>query len=236
MQSAVGASVAVPSTGVQSELRDIEPGDDRPSFRKIEPMSSRPIPHAQAARFRRLAWPLMSVVLRTAECLTRSRDQAEDLAQETMLKAARAIDSYQDGTDMRSWLLTIMRRTHIDWLRTRRHRPTHLSLNAEELDVLSQEDQQPGRFDEQWEEPEELMERFDDETVIDALRVLPDEIRWTLLLVDIEQMEQVEAAKVLGVPVGTIKSRTHRGRAMLRDRLYEHAVHRGWVDSKEGSR
>lgn len=199
-------------------------------------MSSRPISHVQAARFRRLAWPLMSVVLRTAECLTRNRDQAEDLAQETMLKAARAIDSYQDGTDMRAWLLTIMRRSHIDWLRAGRHRPALLSLDAEDLELPAKEGQQPGYCDDRWEEPEALMDRFDDETVIGALRELPDDIRWTLLLVDIEQMEQAEAATVLGVPVGTIKSRTHRGRAMLRDRLYQHAVHRGWVRPKEGSR
>lgn len=199
-------------------------------------MKGHSISPSQAARFRRLAWPLMSVVLRTAECLTRSRDQAEDLAQETMLKAARAIDSYQDNTDMRSWLLTIMRRTHIDLLRTWRCHPAPLSLNVEKLDVPSNDDTQPGRFDEQWKEPEELMDRFDDGTVIEALRALPDDIRWTLLLVDIEQMEQAEAAKVLGVPVGTIKSRTHRGRAMLRDRLYEHAVRRGWVRLKGESR
>ncbi len=199
-------------------------------------MIGRSISHAQAVRFRQLAWPLVSVVLRTAECLTRSFDQAEDLAQETMLKAARAIDSFQDGTDMKGWLLTIMRRTHIDWLRAKRNRPLQLSLEAEELDLPGDKDQRAGRFDEQWEEPEELMDRLDDATVIEALQRLPNDIRWTLLLVDIEQMEQADAAAVLDVPVGTIKSRTHRGRAMLRDQLYDHAVQRGWVCPKEGSR
>jgi RNA polymerase sigma-70 factor (ECF subfamily) len=180
----------------------------------------------------------MPVVLRTAQCLTGRAGHAEDLAQDTMVKAMRAIDSYRDGTDMKAWLLTILRRTHIDELRVERNRPRKLSLDAEGVDLPGEsrdEDQDSGRFDEQWDEPEELMDRFEDDTVVEALRSLPDDIRWTLLLIDIEQMEQAEAAKVLGVAVGTIKSRTHRGRAMLRDRLYETAVRRGWVCTKEGS-
>lgn len=203
-------------------------------------MSAGPISNAQAERFKRLAWPLMPIVLRTAQCLTRRADRAEDLAQDTMVKAMRAIDSYQDGTDMKAWLLTILRRTHIDELRVTRNRPLALSMDAEKVDfpelaAADNGNQDVGRFDEQWDEPEELMNRFDDEAVVEALRLLPEHIRWTLLLVDVEQMEQAEAAKVLGVAVGTIKSRTHRGRAMLRDRLYATAVQRGWVCAKEES-
>ncbi len=198
-----------------------------------------PINNAQSERFRRLAWPLMPVVLRTAQCLTGRAGHAEDLTQDTMVKAMRAIDSYRDGTDMKAWLLTILRRTHIDELRVERNRPRKLSLDAEGVDLPGEpgtsEIPGGGRFDEQWDEPEELMDRFEDDTVVEALRSLPDDIRWTLLLIDVEQMEQAEAAKVLGVAVGTIKSRTHRGRAMLRDRLYETAVRRGWVCTKEGS-
>lgn len=213
-------------------------------------MNVGPINNAQAERFKRLAWPMMPVVLRTAQCLTRRVDRAEDLAQDTMVKAMRAIDSFQDGTDMKAWLLTILRRTRIDELRSMRNKPLALSLDAEGVDLPDDGNGRVsgdvsggafggasggGRFDEQWEEPEELMNRLDDEAVVEALRVLPEAIRWTLLLVDVEQMEQVEAAKVLGVAVGTIKSRTHRGRAMLRDRLYETAAKRGWVCAKEGS-
>lgn len=197
------------------------------------------ISNAQSERFKRLAWPLMPVVLRTAQCLTGRTGHAEDLAQETMVKAMRAIDSYQDGTNMKAWLLTILRRTHIDELRLMRHRPLALSLDAENVEfpepVSAPGDQDAGRFDEHWDEPEELMNRLDDQAVVQALRTLPDDMRWTLLLVDVEQMEQVDAAEVLGVAVGTIKSRAHRGRALLRDRLYELAMQRGWVNAKEES-
>jgi len=197
-------------------------------------MRVKPPTDAQAERFKRLAWPLMPVVLRTAECLTRRSDQAEDLAQETMIKAMRAIDSYQDGTDVKAWLLTILRRTHIDHLRARRHKLVGVSLD-ETLAAITDDPEPVGRFDDQWAEPEELMNRFEDDAVIEALRLLPDDIRWTLLLVDVEQMEQADAAAVLGVAVGTIKSRSHRGRGMLRDRLYPLAAQRGWVCAPERS-
>lgn len=192
-----------------------------------------PITKAQADRFRQLAWPILPVVVRTAQCLTRRHDQAEDLAQETMMKAMRAIDSFEDGTNIKAWLLTILRRTHIDRIRSEQNRPPQLSLTG--VDWLEQSAQSVGEHDEEWEQPQELLSRFEDETILEALREIPDDIRWTLLLVDVEQMEQQDAAAILGVPVGTIKSRAHRGRAMLRDRLYALACQRGWVTAAEKS-
>lgn len=189
----------------------------------------------QADRFKRLAWPLMPVVVRTAQCLTRNAEQADDLAQETMIKAMRAMESFQSGSNMKAWLLTILRRTHIDWLRVSQNRPLQLSLNEGGVDLEDPADVIAGEFDDQWDEPEELMARFEDEEVVSALQDIPDDIRWTLLLVDVEQMEHAAAATTLDVAVGTIKSRTHRGRAMLRDRLYQRAANRGWVDTKEKS-
>lgn len=190
-------------------------------------MSAGPITDAQAERFRRLAWPMMPVVLRTALCLAHREDEAEDLAQEVMVKAMRAIDSFQDGTDIKAWLLTILRRTHIDRIRAAQHRPQSVPMDGDGWE--DEKAAAPGEHDGQWHEAEDLMNRLEDEAVIDAMKQLPADIRWTLLLVDVEQLEQSEAAAVLDVPVGTIKSRTHRGRAMLRDRLYELARNRGWV-------
>ena len=198
-------------------------------------MSVKPITDAQAERFKRLAWPLMTVVVRTAQCLSRHADQAEDLAQETMVKAMRAIDTYQDDTDIRAWLLTILRRTHIDQMRVQQPRPSELTLDEAALVETVDDGQLAGEHDTQWDEPEDLLNRFEDEAVIEAMRLLPEDIRWTLLLIDVEQMEQADAAQVLGVAVGTIKSRAYRGRAMLRDRLYELAVKRGWIRSQEHS-
>jgi len=175
----------------------------------------------------------MAVVLRTAQCLTRREAEAEDLAQETMIKAMRAMDTYTDGTDIKAWLLTILRRTHIDWLRARRSRPMEVTLEEALSESSTEAGDSPGVFDPQWADPEELMARFEDETLVEALRQLPADMRWTLLLVDVEQMEHAEAAEVLGVAVGTIKSRAHRGRAILRDYLHQLAAPRGWVRETE---
>jgi RNA polymerase sigma-70 factor (ECF subfamily) len=196
-------------------------------------MTAAPISDAQAERFKRLAWPEMAVVLRTARCLRRREAEAEDLAQETMTKAMRAMDTYQDATNIRAWLLTILRRTHIDRLRAQKRRPTEMPLDETMVQSADDATDPAGEFDEQWTEPEQLINRFEDEAVAEALRELPENIRWTLLLVDVEQIEQADAAEVLGVAVGTIKSRAHRGRAMLRDRLHRLAVQRGWVSESE---
>ena len=148
-------------------------------------------PEQATQRFYDLAWPHLAAVLRTARVLTGNSADAEDLAQETMLKAFRSIDRFREGTDARAWLMTILRRTRIDRLRAS-------SSSAGTI-------------------------------VIDALRGLPEEIRWTLLLVDVEGMDHAEAAEILRVPVGTIKSRTHRGRAMLREALLPVARERRMV-------
>ena len=89
-----------------------------------------------------------------------------------------------------------------------------------------------GVFDSRWDEPEMILEGFEDAEVIAALKELPDEIRWTLLLVDVEDMDHREAARVLEVPEGTIKSRAFRGRGMLRDRLFELARQRGLAKAR----
>lgn len=191
---------------------------------------------SQMERFKRAAWPFLPTLLRGACCLLRRWEGAEDLVQETMLKAMKAIDSFEDGTDMKAWLMAILRRTHIDHLRAARRRPVEVPLEAADLDGLLN-DQSPGpgggQYDPQWSNPQELLQQFEDQAIIDALQSLPEEIRWTLMLVDVEQIDHAQAAKVLEVPVGTVKSRAHRGRQMLRDKLFELAMRRGWVETPE---
>ena len=108
-----------------------------------------------------------------------------------------------------------------------------MSIDGEDgIDPAAPADQEAGVFDSQWDEPEMILEGFEDAEVISALKALPEEIRWTLLLVDVENLDHQEAARVLEVPEGTIKSRAFRGRGMLRDRLFRLAQQRGLV--KEG--
>ena len=171
-------------------------------------------------RFNTVVWPQSASILRVALILCGGNiAEAEDLTQETMLKAYRSIDRFSDGTDVRAWLMTILRNARIDRLRSSaasggRH------LNLDEIGA-AEPSAEPN--DAEWyhlgESPEEILQSFSDAQVIDAMRSLPEEVRWTLLLVEVQQMDHRDAAKVLDVPVGTIKSRAHRGRQMLRQAL-----------------
>ena len=167
-------------------------------------------------RFCELAWPHMDAVLRTAQCLTRSSADAEDLAQETMFKAFKAIHTIRDAACAKVWLMSILRRARIDQVRANRHEviwnPLELELELEDIRAEAPSVRLGHKSD-------AALDSLDDEDVVRALRELPREIRWTLLLVDVEGTDQRDAAIVLGVPVGTVKSRLHRGRAMLRQSL-----------------
>jgi len=174
----------------------------------------------QAAGFKRLAAPHLAVLLRTSMYLTHHDQLAEDLVQETMMKAMRAIDSFQEGTDIKAWLMTILGCTHIDIVRSNKLHAHTVSIEQTEIELADPRQDDGGKYDDRWNEPAALLERFGDREVIEALHWLPEEIRRTFLLMDVEQMDHSAAATILKVPVGTIKSGAHFGRAMLRDRLY----------------
>jgi RNA polymerase sigma-70 factor (ECF subfamily) len=120
--------------------------------------------------------------------------------------------------------MTILRNTRIDQLRAAAAGAHDLSLEESGIDPADHSDPTP-----EWDHPEELLERFSDGQVISALHDLPEEIRWTLLLVDVEKIDHSQAAQMLKVPVGTIKSRAFRGRAMLRKALLPLARQQGWI-------
>jgi RNA polymerase sigma-70 factor (ECF subfamily) len=168
-------------------------------------------------RFERLVWPQRAVVYRLARILLGDGPTADDLVQDAMLKAYRAIGGFREGTDVRAWLRAIVRNARVDRLRAERPHQALSLDDAADVTDLTADAAAAGTAD--WDDPESLLAAFSDQQVIDALQQLPEEIRWTLLLVDVEQVDHAEAAEVLGVPVGTVKSRTSRGRAMLRAAL-----------------
>ena len=171
-------------------------------------------------RFYAEVWPHAATVLRTAQYLTHDQAEADDLSQEVMLKAYRHLEQLQAGTDAKAWLMTILRHTRIDRIRAAAAHQRDVSLEdlGSEPPATAAANA-ANAADEVWNEPEALLQEFSDQQVIQALKKLPEEIRWTLLLIDVEGMDQADAATILGVPVGTIKSRAHRGRGMLREAL-----------------
>ena len=172
-------------------------------------------------RFYDLVWPHLAAVLRVALILTGNSADAEDLAQETMMKAFRGMGEFSGSVaaDAKPWLLTILRRARIDRLRSSASSKGTVSLDAVGTDLPSAVSPQATDPEVIWNKPERILDGLSDQQVIDALQKLPEEIRLTLLLVDVEGLDQQEAATILHVPVGTIKSRAHRGRAMLRETL-----------------
>lgn len=168
-------------------------------------------------RFYLVVWPHLATVLRTAQFLTRNQADAEDLAQDTMMKAFRSLGTFRSGTDTKSWLLTILRNTRVDRRRSGAAKSGTVSLD--EAPDVADSMTEPAEHPEAWDSPEQLLEQFSDEQIIGALKGLPEDICWTLILVDVERMDQNDAAEIMDVPLGTVKSRAHRGRAMLRAAL-----------------
>lgn len=158
--------------------------------------------------FNRLVLPEVDVMWRVALSLTRNRADAEDLVQESLLRAYRAIDSF-DGRYPRAWLLTIVRNTERN--RHRRRRPELLSDPdiAEERGPATEADAVERRAE----------DREFDEAVTAALAELPENFRRVVELVDVDGLTYQEAADVLDVPLGTVMSRLHRARRRIRDVL-----------------
>jgi RNA polymerase sigma-70 factor (ECF subfamily) len=176
--------------------------------------------HADATeRFYQWVWPHRATITRAAQIQTGNAAEADDLAQETLLKAFRSIDRFVPGTNARSWLLAIMRNARIDSLRRSANAAGQVSLDGAVVEVAASTASPSRESDEAARDVEQLLSAFSDAQVIEALQQVSEELRWTLLLVDVEEMDHKEAAEILGVPVGTVKSRVHRGRAMLRETL-----------------
>ena len=172
---------------------------------------------ADRNEFETIAMPHLNSVFRAAFALCGRADQAEDLAQTTVLKAFERFASFRVGTSCRAWMLRILRNTWIDSLRHRKVVGTVLAVD----EALVAAPAEAGKTT--WSNAADVLENFSDEQVIKALAELPDDQRLALFLVDVEDMSHDEAAEIMNVAVGTVKSRTSRARAALRDRLRAHA-------------
>lgn len=169
--------------------------------------------------FYETVWPHRAAVMRVATILMGNVADAEDLAQDAMLKAFKSIERFASGTDAKAWLMTILRNARIDRLRASGAGIAGATVSLESLGSDLPDAPPSDRSDTAALTPQDVLEGFSDEELIAALQRLPEEIRWTLLLVEVEGRSHEEAAAILDVPVGTIKSRAHRGRGMLRAAL-----------------
>jgi RNA polymerase sigma-70 factor (ECF subfamily) len=167
--------------------------------------------------------PLLGIANR----LTRNPAEAEDLVQDTIVKAIRARDQFQAGTNMRAWLLRILTNTFIN--RYRRGGLERAVLEGPDADPLADGWVSTATM-ESMRDPEALALRGVVEAEIrSALEQLPEEFRLAVLLADVEELSYREISEIMGCPIGTVMSRLHRGRRLLKGRLIEHARAMGIV-------
>ena len=184
---------------------------------------------ADQATFADQAMELMPSLYSAALRMTRNPADAEDLVQETYLKAYRAFASFKEGTNLKAWLYRILTNTFINGYRAKKRRPEESDLDdVEDLYLYRRlgglEAAQAGRSAE-----EEVLEHFTDSTVKAALESLPEQFRIAVLLADVEGFSYKEIADILDIPIGTVMSRLHRGRRGLQKALFEFGVERGLV-------
>jgi RNA polymerase sigma-70 factor, ECF subfamily len=164
-------------------------------------------------RFEQEALPHLDALFSTAMHLMRNRDDADDLCQETMLRAFRFFHQFRPGTDCRAWLLAIL----YNAFRTgyaRKRRGEQLSATEEEFERALENESNKIAVDSN---PEELLfHNTMDRDVEKALHSLPEEFRAALLLVDVNELSYEQAARAMEVPIGTVRSRLSRARAMMR--------------------
>jgi RNA polymerase sigma-70 factor (ECF subfamily) len=172
-------------------------------------------------RFEEEALELSDQVYRVARRLVGTREEAEDLMQETYARAFRSWRQYQPGTNLRAWLLRILTNLNID--RGRRRQRTPETQPLEEGDYFLYNRLEASVADANPDE-ERVIDRLSQDSVVEALADVPHDFRDVVVLVDIGEFAYADAAQILDIPVGTVMSRLHRGRRILKRNLAEKAV------------
>jgi RNA polymerase sigma-70 factor, ECF subfamily len=181
---------------------------------------------ALKARFERDAVPLLSGMYSSALRMTRNPSDAEDLVQETFLRAYRGFSGFREGTNLKAWLYRILTNTFINSYRKRQREPqTVPDDNVEDWYLYDRLAAQSSTASAE----ATVLDSMPDEDVRAALDALPEGYRMAVLLADVEGFSYKEIAEILDIPIGTVMSRLHRGRRALEKALWERTRERGLV-------
>ncbi len=175
--------------------------------------------------FEREALPHMDLLYNYALRMTNNAQDADDLVQETYLKAYRFWDSYEKGTNIKAWLFRIMKNSYINRYRKETKEPDTVDYDEVKDFYSTVRDESTETNDLQ----ETLFGNLLDDDVTKAIAALPDDFRTVVILCDIEGLSYEEIAEFVDCPLGTVRSRLHRGRKLLREQLMQYARKRGYV-------
>jgi RNA polymerase sigma-70 factor (ECF subfamily) len=196
---------------------------------------ARGISLADKAKFVEEALPFAQSLYGAALNLTRNPSDAEDLVQETFLKAYRSYDSFKEGTNLKAWLYRIMMNTFINIYRAKQRRPQETQVDDIGDFYLYHRLGEVTPYGAARSAEEELLNTFTDTAVKEAMQELPEPFRLAVYLADVEGFSYKEIAEIMDVPIGTVMSRLHRGRKALQHKLYQYALDKGLI-SREGAR
>ena len=179
-----------------------------------------------SARFERDALPFLDALYSAALRMTKNPENAEDLVQETYAKAFASFHQFTEGTNLRAWLYRILTTTFINIYRKEQRQPQIADGELEEWQIA----EAATHTSDQGKSAEvEALEQLPDSDIKNALQELPEEFRLAVYFADVEGFSYKEVAEILSIPPGTVMSRLHRGRKLLRESLADYAKDRGYV-------
>ena len=175
-------------------------------------------------RFEEEALELSDQVYRVARRLTGTREEAEDLVQQTYERAFRSWRQYTPGTNLRAWLLRILTNLNIDRGRRQQRTPQTTSLDQNEAGDYFLYNKLESQLPDENPDEERVLERLSQDSIVDALADVPHDFRDVVVLVVIGEFADADAAQILDIPIGTVMSRLHRGRRILKKNLADNSV------------